>query len=235
MAGLPHSPPVDRPHSARSARSPSDTRTPAALPGAIPESGWRGTDPAARQRFGERPFRVRLMRRSDRRRPAPELALAGVRWSIPRETQLGSHGRVRRRAAVWSRLPQWRRGGKSGCFVGLRKREDLAAQRVDCGLLWFGEDDRRGLTQRQRVAADCGGDCVALRPDRAFADADPLSFDKCSTSSTRARGSSRARWIRWRTDTPSSTHPELAGRSLRPWSAGRDAADPLTLANTTLT
>jgi hypothetical protein len=35
----------------------------------------------------------------------------------------------------------------------MRKREDLAGQRVDCGLLWFGDDDRRGLTQRQRVAA----------------------------------------------------------------------------------
>jgi hypothetical protein len=36
----------------------------------------------------------------------------------------------------------------------MRKREDLAGQRVDCGLLWFGDDDRRGLTQRRRVAAE---------------------------------------------------------------------------------
>ena len=72
----------------------------------------------------------------------------------------------------------------------MRKREDLAAQRVDCGLLWFGDDDRRGPTQRQRVAAEGVAVVVIVcgaAADRAFADADPLSFDKCSTSNTRVR------------------------------------------------
>ena len=119
----------------------------------------------------------------------------------------------------------------------MRNPKDLAGQRVDCGLLWLGDDDRRGLTQPQRVAAE--GVAVVVIVWRCGPTERSLTPTQCRWTNvqrqTHTLASSRARWIRWRADTSSSTHPNAAAGSLRPWSAGRYAADPVTLANTTLT